>query len=67
MAPFTPNHGQFSEFLNECGEILSGIDVVLRDLVLVVFWVVARISDIWGIRLSKITYGFYAWSFQYGV
>ena len=24
-------------------------------------------SDIWGIRLSKITYGFYAWSFQYGV
>ena len=23
-------------------------------------------SDIWGIHLSKITHGFYAWSFQYG-
>ena len=24
-------------------------------------------SDIWGIHLSKITNGFYAWSFQYGL
>ena len=47
MAPFTPNRGQFSEFLNKCGEILSGTDVVLPDLVLAIFWVVARISDIW--------------------
>ena len=37
MAPFTANHWQFSEFLNECGEILSGTDVVLPDLVFVVF------------------------------
>jgi len=31
MAPFTPNRGKFSEFLNECGEILSGTDVVFPD------------------------------------
>ena len=47
MAMFTPSHGQFSEFLNECGEILSGTDMVLPDLVLAVFWVVAQISAFW--------------------
>ena len=47
MALFTPNRGQFSEFLNECGEILSRTDMVLPDLVLAVFWVVAQISAFW--------------------
>jgi len=47
MALFTPIRGQFSEFLNECGEILSGTDMVLPDLVLAVFWVVAQISAFW--------------------
>ena len=31
MTPFTPIHEKFSKFLNECGEILSGIDMVFPD------------------------------------
>ena len=54
MAPFTPNRGQFAEFLNACGEILSGTDMVLPDLVLAVFWVVAQISAFWDGSCSSI-------------